>query len=164
MRLTYRQPGFTLLELVLVLVIICTVLAIASPSLRGWSKGSALRDTAEQMVALARLARSQAVATAQLHRLCLEPATGRYRLMVRQGQEFVPVPSSFADAWTLPDGYRLELTLTAQAQENCIEFYPTGRTQPGRIRIVSDQGEVMEIACATPAEPFQIVEPEGGRR
>jgi prepilin-type N-terminal cleavage/methylation domain-containing protein len=34
--------GFTLLELVVVMMIIATVLAMAAPSLRGWHKGAML--------------------------------------------------------------------------------------------------------------------------
>ena len=57
--------AFTLLELVLVLVVLSTALAVAAPSMRGWSKGSTLRDAGDQFLAVARWARSQAVAGAK---------------------------------------------------------------------------------------------------
>ena len=45
-----RQSGFTLLELILVMVIICTALALAAPSLNGWARGSKMRDAVSTMI------------------------------------------------------------------------------------------------------------------
>ncbi len=169
------ERGFTLLELVLVLAIIGTVLAMAAPSLRGWSQGSRLRDAADGFVAITRLARTQAVATCQPHRICIDPATCQYHLLVQQGQEFVPVASSLGGPFDLPDAYRIELTAgptaagaawgaatSPQSGGTCIDFSPTGRTQPARVRIISDQGEMIEIECASPAEMFEVLSPGGG--
>ncbi|MDB4966667.1 MAG: hypothetical protein JWN44_2356, partial [Myxococcales bacterium] len=60
------RPAFTLLELVLVMLVITIAIAVVAPTLRGWSRGSHLRDTAEQFVTLTRLARTQAASSAQL--------------------------------------------------------------------------------------------------
>jgi type II secretion system protein H len=159
MRSQSAHRGFTLLELVFVLVIICTVLAMAAPSLRGWSQGSRLRDTADALLATTRLARTQAVATGQVHRLNIDPANGQYQLVVQQGEEFVPVAGGFGAPSMLPEGYRIELAQALPAGDSSISFTPTGRTQPARIRITSEQGESVEIECTTPAELFRVVGP-----
>lgn len=151
-----RSSAFTLLELVLVLVIIGTALGMAAPSLRGWSRGSRLRDTADQFLALTRLARSQAVASCQVHRLCLS-SSGQYQLLVQHGEEFVPIASSFGDVFMLPEGYRIQLRVLTEGSENCIDFYPTGRTQPAHVLIISDQEETIELACTTPSEMFRLI-------
>jgi type II secretion system protein H len=153
-----RTAGFTLLELVLVLVIICTILAMAAPSLRGWNKASRLRDAASDFLSTARFARSQAAATGQLHRLCVDSASRSYWLMAQEGQEFANIASSLGRALTLPEGFAIDLTSSdATASPTFIEFYATGRTQPGRVRIISDHGDQIEIVCASPAESYHIV-------
>ncbi|MFI5381797.1 MAG: GspH/FimT family pseudopilin [Tepidisphaerales bacterium] len=166
MRTSPRHHAFTLLELVLVLVIICTALAVAAPSLRGWNRASYLRNAADEFVAATRYARTQAVATGQLHRLTVE--NGQYQLAVQQGEAFVPVASNLGHA-TLPDGWDIKITSQGQATQgqaaqvqatengNSIDFYPTGRTQPAKVRITSDQGVVLEVECAAPTESFQVI-------
>lgn len=153
-----RHLGFTLLELVLVMMIVCITLAMAAPSLRGWSKGLRLRDEADAFVAVARLARTQAVTTSKPHRLVIDSAAGAYQLMVQEGDQFVALDSGFGRVFQLPDGYRIELRTMQQSTDNFIPFYPTGRTQPACVRITSDVGEAVDIACASPAESFEIVE------
>jgi len=60
-----RQPGFTLLELIIVLVLISLVLALAAPSLRRFIRSRETSETASHLLALTHLARSQAAALAQ---------------------------------------------------------------------------------------------------
>ncbi|HOW69970.1 MAG TPA: prepilin-type N-terminal cleavage/methylation domain-containing protein [Phycisphaerae bacterium] len=149
--------GFTLLELVLVLMIVCITLAMAAPSLRGWSKGSRLHDEVDAFVAVTRLARTQAVTTSKPHRLFIDPATATYQLRVQEGEEFIPLESGFGRPFELPQGYRIELRTTPESADSFIPFYPTGRTQPAQVRITSELGETVDIECASPAESFEIV-------
>ncbi|MGA2500356.1 MAG: GspH/FimT family pseudopilin [Tepidisphaeraceae bacterium] len=151
-----RHRGFTLLELVLVLVIICTALAVAAPSLRNWGRASYLRNAADEFVAATRLARTEAVATGQLHRLTVD--NGQYQVTAQQGEQFVPVASNLGRG-ILPEGFSIQLTSTGQTADkgNSIDFFPTGRTQPAKVRITSDQGETLEIECAAPAESFRVL-------
>ena len=152
-----RHHGFTLIELVLVMMIVCITLAMAAPSLRGWSKGSHLRDEADAFVAMTRLARTESVTTSKPYRLMIDSAAGGYQLMVQEGEEFVALDSGFGRLFELPDGYRIELRMTQESTDNFIPFYPTGRTQPARVRITSDLGETVDIECLSPAESFEIV-------
>ena len=176
MRTQTSHRGFTLLELVLVLVIICTALAIAAPSLRGWSHGTYLRNAADEFVAVTRYARTQAVATGQLHRLTVE--SGQYQVTVQRGEEFVPVASDLGHA-LLPEGFAIELTSSGQTADNgnssgigknnsnsgtSIDFFPTGRTQPAKVSIRSGQGDVLEIECAAPSESFRVLNVGGTAR
>lgn len=156
MRTQTPHRGFTLLELVLVLVIICTALAVAAPSLRNWSHGSYVRNAADEFVAVTRYARTQAIATGQMYRLNLE--TGEYHLTIQRGEEFTPVDSDLGRA-TLAEGYTIELLASQQAADKgaSIDFFPTGRTQPSKVRITSNQGESLEIECAAPTESFRVL-------
>src|SRR5215208_972893 len=80
-----RSSAFTLLELVLVMVIIATVLAMAAPSLRGWHKGSKMKDTAAEFISLTELARTRAVSSTVVHRLMVDSQNGRCFLAMQQG-------------------------------------------------------------------------------
>jgi prepilin-type N-terminal cleavage/methylation domain-containing protein len=186
-----RHSGFTLLELILVMVIISIVMAMASPSLHGWRRAGALRDAGDELMAFTRMARTQAVTTCKTHRLCVTQ-DGSYYLMVLEGGQFVPVGSDFGHPPELPEGVRVALDKSQstqqvqqaqqyrryqqnqqyqqyqryqpdlQPQENCVDFYPTGRTEVARFHVISDQAGVIEIACASPAEPFEVVSTGGG--
>src|SRR3972149_3661562 len=68
-----RSVGFTLLELILVMVILSTVLAMAAPSLRGFFASRQIQDAAAQILALTQFARSQAVSEGTTYRLNFDP-------------------------------------------------------------------------------------------
>ncbi|MBM4024858.1 MAG: prepilin-type N-terminal cleavage/methylation domain-containing protein, partial [Planctomycetes bacterium] len=73
MKTSSRQPGagrgMTLLELILVLIILSTVLALAAPSLRGFFASRRIDGAAAQILALTQWARSQAVSEGIVYRL-----------------------------------------------------------------------------------------------
>lgn len=164
MLLRSRHSGFTLLELVLVLLVICIVMGTAAPSLRGWGRGTALRDSADQFVAVTRLARTQAISTCQVFRLQVNSAQRRYWLSTQIGEQTEPFKSTLGTYFVLPDDYGIRLVNTVQSQESYIEFQPTGRVQPARVRITSDRAEDIDIECTAPAESFEVVEAEGRMR
>src|SRR6185503_3394053 len=89
------HSGFTLWELILVMVIITLALAMAAPSLGGWGRAAKLRDTGDQFLAVTRWARSQAIADAQIYRLNLDTSAGTYWLTTQQGEQFVELGNSF---------------------------------------------------------------------
>ena len=180
------HSGFTLLELMLVMVLACMAMAIVAPSVSNWSRGGKLRDAADQFVAVARLARTQAVANSTTYRMTVDPSSGTYQLSMQSGTEFVPLGSSWGRAFTLPDGVHLQVMRQSQpaqqqqsqsaygqsgsmqgsnsaaaatATENTIDFYPTGRTQQVQVRLSSDRGDVLDIQCPSPAEGFVVLPP-----
>jgi type IV fimbrial biogenesis protein FimT len=159
MRRNPRQPGgFTLIELMLVMLIITVVLGMAAPSLRGWRRGTTMKGAAEDFITITRYARVQAVANGAVHRVILEPATGRYYVAVQSGQQFEPLESNLASG-TIPDGFRAQWADQQSAQRGYVEFQPNGRAQTARLRITSDYGDEVQVECATPSEVFRIVDP-----
>jgi type II secretion system protein H len=149
--------AFTLLELVLVMVIIGTVLAMAAPSLRGWSRAARLRDAGQQVLAITRLARTQAITSATVYRLNINSQAGQYWITQQQAEQFVNLGSSLGRVYTVPPDSRIELTKSADDQApGYVEFYPTGRTQPAVIRLSDDAGRVVRLQCSSPAENFVL--------
>jgi type II secretion system protein H len=175
-KLRNHGGGFTLLELVLVMMIITTLLAIAAPSMRGWAAGTKLRNAADEFVSLARYARTQAVTSGNVYLIQVNASAGTYQLRMVEAGQVVDVPNRFGQLRSIPDGARLEMTRqtpvgatsafagTQQQQQtggvtgsqDNIEFYPTGRTQPAKLRISDDRGGY-DIECPSPTEDFRLV-------
>jgi len=159
-----RQSAFTLLELILVMVIICTALAMAAPSLNGWARGSKMRDAVDQFVALTQFARTQAISTATVHRLQIEGPARAYYVLNQDGEEFVPLNTEMGRQFPLPDEFSLKLTDLGGANRDYIDFYPTGRTDPGVVEITpTNGGDVVVIRCPSPTEAYRLVQPGEGR-
>ena len=142
--------------MVLVLVVLSVALAMAAPSMQGWSRGSKQRDAAENFLSVTRWARTQAAADARLYRLNVDEQAGKYFLSVQDGQQLVPLGTSMGQQFEVPEGNRIEVKdLTGQPLQ-FLDFYPTGRAQPAIVRITSaHDGRVIQLECLSPAEPFR---------
>ncbi|MFH0965932.1 MAG: GspH/FimT family pseudopilin [Planctomycetota bacterium] len=162
-KLARGRAGFTLLELVLVMVIICTVLGMASVSLRTFFGSRQTHDAGAQMVALTQFARAQAVAEGRIYRLNLDTQDGKYWLTAQTGGAFTAPGTEFGRMFLLP-----ERTVArwggrpATGERDWIAFYPDGRTEPAAISLTGQQGETVEVVCASPAEGFRVVVGAGG--
>ena len=149
--------GFTLMELIVVLVLISTVLALASPSLRRFVRGRSTGDAAAHMLALTHLARSQAVTGAQVWRLNLDPESGTYWLTTQTEGAFVAPLREYGRVFHLPDG----VTLATDAEHESdkapyVQFYPDGRSDPARIELTDPEGKVLRLASPSATERFRI--------
>lgn len=150
----------TLLELVLVMVIITTVLAMAAPSLSGFFGSRRTADAAAQIVALTQYARTQAATEGTVHRLNLDLAESTYWLTRAERGTFVELRTEFGRVFELPDA-----TVAAwDAQpgdppRDYIEFYPDGRAEAASLRLTGRLGEKFTVVCQSPAERFRVVTP-----
>jgi type II secretion system protein H len=153
-----RHHAFTLLELVLVMVVICTVLAIAAPSMRGWNQGNKLKDAATEFITLTKLARTMAVSNSRTYRIQFDASLESYQLQQQDGEQWVGVGTEDSAQRVLPDGYRLEWT-DGQRGRTTIEFYSTGRMQPATLRLTSPDGDVTDIECPSPTEGYRLATP-----
>ena len=147
--------GFTLLELVLVMVIICTLLGITAPSLKGFFAGRRTVDAAAQIVALANFARSQSVAEGRVYRLNIDMETGDYWLTAEDGGVFCELGSEFGRIFCLPEGTSFSFDTPSEKAEY-FQFHPTGRSETAIIRLIDRKGKEISIACLSPTEMFQV--------
>lgn len=146
------------------MVIFCTVMAIAAPSLRGFWGGSETNNTATQVLALTQWARSAAITEGCLYRLNIDATTGEYWLTVQQDSDFVPLGLEIGRVFTLAEETRIELSRLDGSNENWITFHPSGRLEPATIRIVDRRNQEIQISCPSPTERFQILARNGGSR
>lgn len=91
-----HTSGFTLIELMVVIVLIAITTALVVPEMRGTYEDALLRSTGRKLVSVFHLASSRAIALQQVHRVRLDQQKHRYFLerAAQQGEErrgFVPV-------------------------------------------------------------------------
>jgi len=121
-----RQAGFTLIELIVVLVILGLALTLIVGYKPPWSTGLGIRAAAGQLASTLRLARSEAIARNIPVSVMIDVAEHRYRV----GSE---------PARRLPPALKVELlTLAGErrtAVEGAIRFNPDGTSTGGRITV-----------------------------
>ena len=120
-----RQRGFTLLEILVVLVIGVLLVALVPPLLSGLSGGTELRGAARQLAAGLRAARNEAITRQHEAVLTLDLAQHRFGV------------SGDARVVKLPDGVALKL-YTSQAElldgaTGNIRFFPDGSSTGGHL-------------------------------
>jgi general secretion pathway protein H len=152
-----RPLGFTLLELIVVMSIVCISLATVAPVLRGFWEGGQLRNQALQILALTKWARTQAVTTAKVHALRFDTGERTYRLEIAEGLMYVPVTSDMGRTFVAPEEYELEVTVIPGGERNCIRFYPDGRSDGIRIRVISPGNELIVLETRSPTSPFVLL-------
>jgi len=150
--------GFTLVELILVMVLICSILGIAAPSLRGFFVSHQATDAAGQIVALIQLARSQAIADGRNYRFNFDAQAGTYWLTAQDGAAFVNLNSEFGRTFRLPEGASFDPKADPDAAAaGYIEFYPNGTSSAATVRLIGRQGQVVEISSPALTEVFRVV-------
>ena len=153
--------GMTLLELILVMLILSTVLAMAAPSLRGFFASRRIDDAAVQILALTQFARSQAITEGIVYRLNVDTHDRVYWLTAQKAGVFEKLETEFGQVYTLPKDVELDLEDFDQKDKDVfLTFSPHGTVTAGLIRLTDRSGRVVEVSCPSVTETFSIVEPK----
>ena len=97
-----QRSGFSLVELMVVIVLIAIMTAVILPEMRGTYENALLRSTSRKLVSVFHLAYSQAVSINQLHRVRFDPKEGRFFVERRLRDE--ELRGGFAPVRNLPGG------------------------------------------------------------
>jgi prepilin-type N-terminal cleavage/methylation domain-containing protein len=164
-----RRSGFTLIELVLVMLVLCIILGMAVPQLRGFLAGSAARDSATQVIALAQYARAKSAAESVVYRLSFDVQNGEYWLSADAADgtgQFTQLGNDFGQTFKLPEGMRVTLervgttnvtSSSSTASASDIEFRPDGTSDAVVIRLTEANTNIETlIAAPAPTESFRI--------
>ena len=162
-RSNIKDGGFTLLELILVMVIISTLLAIASPSLRGFFASRKINDAASNILSLIKLARTQAISEGRIYRLNFNVDESSYWLTAVEKGVYQSLNNEMGRTYHLPDdtSMKFDKEESIDSNEHYIDFYPEGRVEPGMIKLTDRRGEVIEITSSSPLERYHVIIPEG---
>jgi len=112
--------GFTLVELMVVLVLIGIMTAMILPEMKGSYEDALLRSSARKLVNACHLAYSQAVTSSQLHRVRLDRKAGRY--VVERPARDQEMGSGFVPVKDVPGGEgeldtRIDIEVRRESQE-----------------------------------------------
>lgn len=147
---THLQRGFTLIEIIAVLMLIALVITVASVSVTQGIGGARIRAAAGDLVSALRYTRGQAIVTRSEKTLELDVETRTYLAPKK-----TPV--------VLPG--KMEMRLLTASQERTgatsgkIRFYPDGSSTGGRIRLLSGE-RVWDVEIAWLTGEVQLREGE----
>lgn len=127
--------GFTLLELVVVIIIMGIMAAMILPEMRGSMSDAVLRSSSRDLVDVCGIAYSRAVSFNQVHRLRLETGSGKFVLekRVRGGR-----PTGFVPVRDIPgaEGHidaRLRLRVLSPGESPGEDAPPGGEASPAGV-------------------------------
>jgi general secretion pathway protein H len=138
------EAGFTLLELLVVLVLATLMLSLVVPRFAAVVPGVELKSTTQKTASLLRYARSRAMAESRLIAFSLDPEVHALRLSGRD--EPVPLPASIELSLSDEGGLALgneilmPLTLGASLSAPSIRFYPDGGSSGGSLLLSGPSG------------------------
>ena len=147
-----RRCGFTLLELVMVMLVLTVVLAMVAPSLSGFGAGREAEYAGAQIVTLCQWAHEQAVTEGKAYRLNFDPARNAYQVTVQVGGVYQTINNGFGQLFTVPDGVTMQWDAPQESGLYVVDFQPSGRAQPVKIRITARTGQVTLIGNRTATE------------
>ncbi len=152
-RATYS--GFTLIELVLVLLLLSVIVAMAAPNMRGWSEGAKLRNTADDFMNAAYWAQNEAIITAGVQVLTIDTSSQTFSVKP-EAPTGIEHHGPFSTPVTLPTDFTIAV-ISGGDGAGAIRFYPDGRVTPGVVQITSPHQETIDIASTSPAMQFKLV-------
>lgn len=142
---TERESGFTLLELLVVLVLATLMLSLVVPRFAAVLPGVELKSYTQKTAALLRQLRSQAMAESRLVSFSVDPQDHALRVSHRADPIALPddIDVTLNDDGSLALGYDVVVPLSNGATSGgpSIRFYPDGSSSGGRVRLTGSSGQ-----------------------
>ena len=142
------------------MLVLAVMLAMVAPSLSGFGRGRQAANAAADIVSLARWAREQAIVEGRPYRLNFDPAEQSYFVTAAYGGQFETLSVSFGRKFYLPDGVTAEWSAPVESGYPYAEFLPSGRSLPVRVRVLPADGNPIDLASLSAAEPIKVLTPE----
>jgi len=135
-----KAKGFSLIELMVVLILISLSVALVAPSLSRFSRTAELKGAAQRVSAILRYCRSEAANRGQTYQALFDSNLREIRVqsMAFKGEdEEAGEVKSPTKTYSLPEGIRMKEMNIPSSQNTSgypqIEFYPNGGSNGGAI-------------------------------
>jgi type II secretion system protein H len=136
-----RQSGFTLIELVIVLLIITLSAALVTPSLSRFSKSIGLKAAAKKVSAILRYYRREALHKGAVYQVLFDSEAREVKVQEIESEEITEEEKNekkpFTKSYILPEGIQIKEVESPTPQFPsdlpAIEFYPNGGSNGGTI-------------------------------
>lgn len=176
-----RNGGFTLIELMVVLVLIAVLSGVIIAEMRGTFEDALLRSTARELMSVCALANSRSITTLQPHTVVIDPRESRYAIerMVREEEIGVTartVRDVHGGEGELDERIRVTVRDPARAMEEeergptranqsetaapgAITFYADGTADAREIVLVDRAGFELKLEVNPITARIRVVEP-----
>ncbi len=149
--------GFTLLELILVLVILGMSAMIAVPAMAPFARGRKMTDTSGQLLALTKFAQDMAVTEGKSVRLEIDTAAGVFALLAEKDGVYAPVESGVAKSFAVGEGVKLAWEGQSDASgQGYIQFDADGGHDVATVRVTGSDGQTLFVGTDGPTEGYRI--------
>lgn len=145
-----RQRGFTLVELILVMIVIFTLATVVAPRFSDFFPSLQVRKSADQLFAWARKARADAAVTGLRQRLVMDSSKRRYWIEyearpIKDPGKFTALSGAW-EAETLPEEIAFETIDGAETDpgngaKRYIEFRPDGTSSDATVILSNESGD-----------------------
>jgi general secretion pathway protein H len=147
-----KAKGFTLIELVIVLVLMSLSIALVTPSLSRISGTLELKAAAKKIAAVLRYCRSEAVQKGKVQQVFFDNDRREIRIEGAEspeGKKEEPKRSAPPRAFPIPGGIRIKEVKTGSAQTPgeipVVEFYPNGGSNGASIVLERENQKGLRI-------------------
>jgi prepilin-type N-terminal cleavage/methylation domain-containing protein len=163
-----RNPGFTLVELILVMVVIFTLATVVAPRFSDFFPSLQVRKSTEHLMAWARKARADAAITGTRQRLYLDAAKRKFWIEheprpIKEPGKFVALSGAWMEE-VLPEGVEIESVEKAETDSGSsgvryIEFRPDGTCSDATVVLSNDNGDRQTLTIEGATSKI-IIEPQ----
>jgi Tfp pilus assembly protein FimT len=153
-----RGSGFTLLELVLVLVIVTAVLGMVAPSLSGFAEGRKPGEAALQFATCSHWARDQAVSEGATYQINIDADKRTWQIVHVDGNVQTPAEGEMGREYKADESVTVTALRPGGMPLTEIVFEPTGRVDVGEVRFAGSAGRQASVVCDSSLDNYRITE------
>jgi general secretion pathway protein H len=142
------RPGFTLIELIIVLFVIGIASGLVGIVISRSSGNFELKNNAKELSAILRYARNQAITEKKMYCFFIDSNERMYRLYAEKGKddEENGDTEKFVQVMTKPIPGELQISIKGKDPDSSfIEFFPVGYSTGGTIEVVNQKGAIYSL-------------------